>query len=82
MEAADETSKVPVCETTWLQNVVDFVPRKLQDGTVILAYTLGNGHQYCLPLKGQLLTLTQRAVSPVALPGDSPSNGHGAIHLT
>lgn len=82
MEAPNGTPKQQVFETTWLEGVVEMEARHTGDGGVILTYTLGNGHRYALPLKGQLLDLTRRAVSPVALPGDVPSNGHGAVHLS
>lgn len=82
MESVDGVvKKTPVYENTWVQGVTEFEHRRTSDGFIILVYTLGNGHQFTIPLKGRLLDLTRRAISPVALPGDSPNNGHGATRI-
>lgn len=76
MEAPD-VAKTPIFETTWLQGIVEFSHRKT-DGGVILVYTLGNGHQFAVPLNGRVLELTRQAVSPVVVANRVPTNGHGA----
>lgn len=80
MEAAPQVAKAPVFETTWLQGVVEFECRPTPNDGKILVYTLGNGHQYAIPLNAHLLELTRKALSPVVIAGagDIPTNGHGA----
>lgn len=80
MEGLPTSAEAPVFETTWLQGIIEFQSRELPDGTRILTYTLGNGHRYVLPLSGNLLAMTQKAISPVMIVGaDSiPPNHNGA----
>jgi hypothetical protein len=82
MEASDQKSSVTVSETTWLENIVEMSCRNLPNGQILLTYVLGNGHRYVLPLQGEALEATRRAVSPIVVAGaDSmPSgNGHQAL---
>jgi hypothetical protein len=71
--------KMKAVETTWLEDIAEFSFQDAPGGLKLLTYTLSNGHRYVLPLKGEVLAATQRAVSPVVLPGAGvPHNGHRA----
>ena len=77
MDAPEQMQGVRVSETTWLEDIVEFQGRDMPDGTRILTYILSNGHRYVIPLRGQTLSLTQRAISPVIVAGsDAIQNGH------
>ena len=68
---------IQYAETTWLETIVHVETQQAPNGMKILLYTLSNGHRYAIPLAGEILRATQRAVSPVAIAGTMPNNSHG-----